>query len=191
MSTQDHEGQRILFLDLEGVMTRGNFRQLSLVATFHYSRDADYSREATRFVARLVSQHGFKVVMITRHARNDSEALQRRLDHAGIRCEWLYKNDPEAIPEDNESKGDPIMDWLARNPAIKITDTIAIDDHGIRTSNGRKPYPQDRVITPDTDNGFVFADFVKAVMLMGDEVPELTQARAGTPRQGQPRQQAR
>lgn len=190
MSSNDNNEQRILFLDLEGVMTRGYFRQLSLVAEFHCARDADYSREATKYVSRLVHQHGFKVVMITRHAHNDSKSLQTRLDHAGIKCDWLYKPDPDAIPENHESKGDPIMDWFARNPHIKIENTVAIDDNGIRTSAGRKPYPESRVVMPDTQKAFTFEDYVKVVLLMGDTVPELIQARTGVQRQGQPRQQA-
>ena len=89
-----------------------------------------------------------------------------------------------------ESKGDPMMDWLARNPSIKIENTAAVDDNGIKTSAGRTPYPQSRVIMPDTERGFTLADYVAVLRLMGDKVPELTQARIASQLPSRPRPQA-
>lgn len=169
MSTPAATSQRVLFLDLEGVMTRG-MMAASLLMMFHYGRDAYYSKEATRYVERLVQDYGFKVVLITRHGVGDGADLQRRLTHAGIKPEWLYPKDPDAIPNGAQTKGDSVMAWLARHPEIDIRNTVAADDNPEQLTRfrvGDAGYPEDRIVPINGTHGIISPDFVNILKKVG------------------------
>ncbi|MBU6234338.1 MAG: hypothetical protein KGQ41_00700 [Alphaproteobacteria bacterium] len=178
------EDQKILFLDLEGVMTRGMMQSLSAVWMFHFDTDAKYSGAATYQVSKLVNKFGFKIVLITRHGHNDSEDLRRRLRLAKIEPSWLYREDPEAIPTIHQHKGDSVMEWLGRNTHIKIENTVALEDNPEslkKRRNGGTGYPEERIIPVNGSTGMIFKDYQEVLRLVGLEDPTLSTA--ATPQQ--------
>lgn len=172
MSTPKPSAQRVLFLDLEGVMTRG-MMGASLMMMFHYGRDAHYSKDATRYVERLVEDHEFRVVLITRHGVGDGADLQRRINHAGIQAHWLFPKDPDAIPNGCQTKGDSIMAWLARHPEIDVGNTVAADDNPeqlTRCRVGDVAYPEDRIVPINGLHGIISPDFVNILKKVGSGI---------------------
>jgi hypothetical protein len=167
------EGQRILFLDIEGVMTRGMLRQGAnpLLGAFGYfakndGTDGDYSNEASRLVQSLVREYDFRIVLITRHSDGEitSHVLQKRLAYAGIAPEWLYRPDPEAIPQDTQSKGDSVLEWRARNPHVRIENMVAIEDN---PESLHKALPLERIIRTNPAKGFIRPDYDRLLGVMG------------------------
>lgn len=148
---------KILFLDLEGVMTiiRSQDRDPTVTERYRDALEGRYSNHAAELVRELVEEHGFKIVLITRHSRNDSAVLRTRLAMAGINPEWLYQQDPDAIPDDEEHKGDAMLAWFTRNPGIKIEDTVALEDKVEQL----KGYPADRIVATDPRYGFTRRNF--------------------------------
>lgn len=162
----EDEGAFILFLDLEGVMTRGMLGTpvFSMVQFFHamsgnQALAGNYSKEATRYVERLV-HHGFRIVLITRHGKNESDILQQRLDHAGIKGEWFY-HDPDAIGI--HAKDDGLRDWFRRNRDVSMDRVIVLEDEPEKI----KSVPAERVIGTDPEKGFSRADYMRVMKVMG------------------------
>lgn len=162
-------GAFILFLDLEGVMTRGMLGTpvFSMVQLFHsmsgnQALAGHYSKEATRYVERLVA-HGFRIVLITRHGKNESDILQQRLDHAGIKGEWFY-HDPDAIGV--HAKDDGIRDWFRRNPGVSMDRVIVLEDEPAKIT----AVPAGRVIGTDPEKGFTRADYLRVMQVIGVDV---------------------
>lgn len=179
----EDKGANILLLDLEGVMTKGMLGgPVSMVQLFHFmsgnaALSGTYSAEATRYVERLVFRHNFRIVLITRHGHNESDILQKRLDHAGIKGEWLY-HDPDAIGI--HAKDDGIRDWRRRNPDVTDDRIIVLEDEPEKIQS----LPRERVIGTDPDKGFTRADFLRVLAVMGLE--EVRPGSAASSRQGPP-----
>ena len=160
------EDTNILLLDLEGVMTRGMLGKgpnLGSIFWFHMQGEADgvYSEEARRWVEDLVRKHNFRIVLITRHGRNESEILQRRLDHAGIEKAWMFR-DPDAIG-DGGAKDEGIKDWRDRNPHFPLERIVCIEDH----PENIHVIPADRIVGVNGDRGMVYRDYKKVLAIMG------------------------
>lgn len=171
----------ILLLDLEGVMTKGMLGaapHLGNLFYFHMQGECDgvYSADATRHVETLVNQYNFRIVLITRHGKNEGHILQKRLDNAGIQKDWLYARDPDAIGEHH--KDDGIRDWMARNPQIPMSRIVCIEDHPENITI----IPPERVVGTNSDHGLVYRDYKRVLTIMG-MVP-LRPVSAATRRQG-------
>lgn len=178
------ENQKILFLDIEGVMTRGMYGVFSALMFSHLASAAFYPESARRAVQTLCEKHGFKIVLITRHGRLDSAALKHRLLEADIDESWLYAPDPEAIPEYSEHKGDSIMGWFTRNPDVPVKNTVAADDNPdslTRRRYGGEGYPADRIVAINSATGMTYRDYLSILKKVGVDLIQTVKSATASP----------
>lgn len=168
---------KILFLDLEGVVTIGMLSAMRPIWQWRNDVDGVYSSRAAELLKKLATEHDVRIVLITRHGKNEGAILQRRLNNAGIDSAWLYNEDPDAIADYHQTKGDAVVEWLARNPKVKPEDTAALEDHP-EELNG---YPEDRIVAVNGARGMVRADYLKLLSLYGIIAPIPAPPAIGSP----------
>lgn len=177
----------LIFLDRDGtvkpeplILNPG----LAMLRTFHEAAFGQEGAQANKYLRRLVTSYGAKLVWNSRnpdpverpkgrlHPRNGRTYADPAAEHvkllkeAGIPDDWFRATYPEVVHCKSQTKGEAMMAYV-RQSGTPIDRVLAFDND----LSEMRGFPLDRVIAVDPLLGITLSDYKKAMVLMGLEGP--------------------